>query len=74
MNYTAADETGLAITWIKYRGPGQVQLDSAVTPLSASGEEAVATANFSQSGTYVLRAYADDGAYTTYADVTVVVR
>jgi hypothetical protein len=74
VNYTAADETGLAITWIKYRGPGQVQLDSAVTPLSTSGEEAAATANFSQSGTYVLRAYADDGAYTTYADVTVVVR
>ncbi|MCH7673234.1 MAG: hypothetical protein IIB72_13810, partial [Proteobacteria bacterium] len=74
INYTAADETGLAITWIKYRGPGQVQFDSAVTSLLASGEEVVASVSFSQSGTYVLRAYADDGAYTRSSDVTVVVR
>jgi len=74
VNYVAADETGLAVTWIKYRGPGQVQFDSAVTPLSPTGEEAVASVSFSQSGTYVLRAYADDGAYTTFSDVTVVVR
>ncbi len=74
VNYTAADETGLAVTWIKYRGPGQVQFDSAVTPLSPTGEEAVASVSFSQSGTYVLRAYADDGAYTRFSDVTVVVR
>ena len=74
VNYVAADETGLAVTWIKYRGPGQVQFDSAVTPLSPTGEEAVASVSFSQSGTYVLRAYADDGAYTRFSDVTVVVR
>lgn len=74
INYTAADETGLAITWIKYRGPGQVQFDSAVTSLVASGEEAVVSASFSQSGTYVLRAYADDGAFTRSSDVTVVVQ
>ena len=52
VNYTAADETGLAVTWIKYRGPGQVQFDSAVTPLDPSGEEAVASVSFSQSGTF----------------------
>ncbi|MFP6825809.1 MAG: hypothetical protein VB977_06855 [Pseudohongiellaceae bacterium] len=74
INYTAADETGLAITWVKYRGPGQVKFDSAVTSLVASGEETAASASFSQSGTYVLRAYADDGAYTRSADVTVVVQ
>ncbi len=74
VNYIAADETGLAVTWIKYRGPGQVQFDPAVTPLSPTGEEAVASVSFSQSGTYVLRAYADDGAYTRFSDVTVVVR
>ena len=74
VNYIAADETGLAVTWIKYRGPGPVQFDSAVTPLSPAGEEAVASVSFSQSGTYVLRAYADDGAYTRFSDVTVVVR
>ena len=54
INYIDADETGLAITWIKYRGPGQVQFESAVTPLPATGEETVASASFSQSGTYVL--------------------
>jgi len=32
------------------------------------------TATFSQPGTYVLRAYADDGAYTRSAEVTVEVR
>ena len=74
INYTAADKTGLAITWIKYRGPGPVQFDSAVTSLLASGEEVVASVSFSQSGTYVLRAYADDGSYTRSSDVTVVVQ
>lgn len=74
VNYVAADETGLAVTWIKYRGPGQVQFDSAVTPVGASGEETVATVNFSQSGTYILRAYADDGAFTRSSDITVVVQ
>ena len=54
INYIDADETGLAITWIKYRGPGQVQFESAVTPLPATGKETVASASFSQSGTYVL--------------------
>jgi hypothetical protein len=51
-----------------------VKFDSAVTSLVASGEETAASASFSQSGTYVLRAYADDGAYTRSADVTVVVQ
>lgn len=74
VNYTAADKTGLALTWIKYRGAGQVQFDSAVTALDPTGEEAVASVSFSQSGTYVLRAYADDGTFTRSSDVTVVVR
>jgi len=74
INYTAADKTGLALTWIKYRGPGQIRFDSAVTALSPSGEEAVSSVSFSQSGTYVLRAYADDGAYTRFSDVTVLVK
>ena len=74
VNYTAADETGLAITWIKYRGPGQIQFESAVTALDPTGEETVAAVSFSQSGTYVLRAYVDDGIFTRFTDVTVVVR
>ncbi|MDA1370348.1 MAG: hypothetical protein O2971_06255 [Proteobacteria bacterium] len=74
VNYIAADETGLAVSWIKYRGPGQVNFDTAVASLDPAGQEITAAASFSQSGTYVLRAYADDGIYTTYSDVTVVVR
>ena len=74
VNYIAADETGLGVTWIKYRGPGPVEFDSAVTALSPTGEEVVTSVSFSQSGTYVLRAYADDGTFTRFSDVTVVVR
>ena len=74
VNYVSADETGLGVTWIKYRGPGPVEFDSAVTALSPTGEEVVTSVSFSQSGTYVLRAYADDGTYTRFSDVTVVVR
>ncbi len=73
VNSTAADETGLAVTWIKYRGPGQVQFDAMVKALNPTGEETVASARFSQSGTYVLRAYADDGNFTQSVDVTIVV-
>ena len=69
VHYSAADETGLAITWIKYRGPGEVQFDSAVTPLAPAGEEVVASASFSESGTYVLRAYADDSTYTRHTEI-----
>ena len=74
VNYAAADKTGLALTWIKYRGPGQVYFDNNAVELDPSGEEQVTAATFSQSGTYVLRAYADDSTYTTYSEVTVVVR
>ena len=74
VNYAAADETGLAITWIKYRGPGEVFFDGAVAAVQPSGEEVLATATFSASGDYVLRAYADDSTYTRYSEVTVQVR
>ena len=74
VNYVAADETGLALTWIKYRGPGDVFIENDVAKLDPSGEETVTAATFSRSGTYVLRAYADDSTYTTYSEVTVVVR
>jgi len=33
VNYVAADETGLALTWIKYRGPGQVLFDNELVRL-----------------------------------------
>lgn len=71
VNYIAADETGLGLTWIKYRGPGEVFFENAVSSLDPAGEEAVTSASFSQSGTYVLRAYADDSTFTTYSEVIV---
>ena len=74
VHYAAADKTGLAITWIKYRGAGDVLLEESVFPVDPSGEEILTTARFSETGTYVLRAYADDGTYLRSADVTVVVR
>jgi len=74
VNYIAADETGLALTWIKYRGPGQVFFDNAISSLNPSGEEVVSSATFTQSGTYVLRAYADDSTYTTYSELNVIVQ
>ena len=74
VNYVAADETGLGLTWIMYRVPGQVHFDSPITALRVTGEETITTATFSQPGTYELRAYADDGAYTRSASVTVEVR
>ena len=74
VNYAAADKTGLALTWIKYRGPGQVYFDNNVVELDPGGEEGVTAATFSQSGTYVLRAYADDSTYTSYSEITIEVR
>ena len=74
VNYVSADNTGLAVTWLKYRGPGEVYFENQVTELDPSGEEVVANATFSESGTYVLRAYADDSTYMKYAEVTVEVQ
>jgi hypothetical protein len=48
-----------------------VTLTPASPPISAGN--ATATATFSEPGTYVLRAYADDSVLTASADVTVVV-
>lgn len=73
VNFVAADATGLAVTWIKYRGPGEVFFESTVTPLNPAGEETATTAIFTEPGDYVLRAYADDGNFTRYTDVTVLV-
>ena len=70
-----AGETGLALTWVHYRGPGAVTFD----PMSMSvdggrGGEVVTTVTFTERGTHVLRGYADDSINTTPIDVTVTVR
>ena len=64
-------EVGLTVTWVHYRGPGKVTFNPASPPIS--GGNATTTAAFSQPGTYVLRAYADDSVLTASTDVTVVV-
>ena len=70
-----AGETGLGITWLHYRGPGRVRFD----PMSASveggrGGQVETTVTFTEPGTHVLRAYADDSITTTSLDVTVTVK
>ncbi len=73
----SAQETGLAVSWLHYRGAGTVTFEPRVVPIKSEGKavagRASTTVRFSGPGTYVLRAFADDGIYTTPVDVTVVV-
>jgi hypothetical protein len=61
--------TGLAVTWTHWRGPGRV----AFKPPTMVVKDGVATtqAVFSAPGTYVVRAFADDGVLLGSGDVTV---
>ena len=71
--------SGLTVSWYQYRGPAKVTFDPAEpvrvgTPGEPTADgKAVATARFTEPGTYVLRATADDGALSNTADVTIVV-
>jgi hypothetical protein len=67
----ADDVKGLSVTWVHYRGPGRVSFD----PISLSGVSGQAStrATFSEPGTYVVRAYADDSVLTATVDVTITV-
>ena len=67
-----AYQTGLAVTWRHYRGPGTATFDPRATAVRADGH-ATTTVRFSEPGTHVIRAVADDSTYTSGADVTVVV-
>ena len=64
---------GLSVTWMEYRGPAKVTFDSG-GPIGVTGGQAVASAQFSEPGTYVLRATASDGALSTKAEITVSVK
>src|SRR6185503_20223989 len=70
----AAYETGLAITWLHYRGPGTVTFEPQVSAAAIRGGKVTTTATFSEPGTYIIRAVADDGVLTTPSDVTVIVK
>ena len=58
---------------MEYRGPAKVTFESA-GPMAVSGGQATATAQFSEPGTYVLRATASDGALLTKTEITLSVK
>jgi hypothetical protein len=60
---------GLAVTWTQWRGPGKLSFDPA-TMVVKDGKATTHVA-FTEPGTYVVRAYADDGIVTTPVDVTI---
>jgi hypothetical protein len=63
---------GLTMSWMQLRGPAKAVLEGA-GPASPTDGKASLVARFSQPGTYVLRAIANDGALSTTTDVTIVV-
>jgi hypothetical protein len=67
-------QSGLAVRWIEYRGPGNVTFESpAAKPVYGQPVTANTTATFSAPGTYVLWAIARDGVAQTPYPVTVTV-
>jgi hypothetical protein len=60
---------GLAVTWTHWRGPGKLTFNP-MTMVVKDGKATTSVA-FSDPGTYVVRAYADDGILMTPADVTI---
>ena len=67
-----AAATGLAVTWLHWHGPGVVMFDPQV-PEIGTGGSAVTTGSFTEPGTYVLQAVADDTVYVSPVNVTVTV-
>ena len=67
-----AAATGLAVTWLHWRGPGEVTFRPRV-PEIGEGGRAVTEVSFSEPGTYVLQAVADDTVYVTPVNITVTV-
>jgi len=63
---------GLNVTWAQYRGPAKVVFDHSGPILVADGK-AVTSVRFTQPGTYVLRATANDGELSTTSDVTITI-
>jgi len=61
---------GLTVSWMQLRGPAKISFEPSGAT-SVVGGKAEVTARFSESGTYQLRATANDGALSTRADVTI---
>jgi hypothetical protein len=72
-NVDAGRPRGLTVSWMQYRGPAKVIFDSA-GPTPVTDGKAVTMAHFTEPGTYVLRAIANDGQLSTRSDVTVSVK
>ena len=68
----SAATTGLAVTWLHWRGPGQVTFDPRVPDIGEGGR-AVTRVSFMEPGTYVLQAVVDDTVFVTPINVTVTV-
>jgi hypothetical protein len=63
----------LGVTWVVYRGPADgVKFEP--QRVAVTNGKATSTVSFGKPGSYVLRAYADDGVLITPADVAVNVR
>jgi hypothetical protein len=65
----------LGVIWVQHRGPGRVTFDPMRQPIAdGTAGQAATRVSFREPGTYVLRAYADDGILLDSVDVTVVVK
>jgi hypothetical protein len=64
---------GLSVNWLEYRGPGKVTFEPG-GPILVKNGQAITNARFTEPGTYILRAVANDGALATAADVTITIR
>jgi hypothetical protein len=60
---------GLAVTWTHWRGPGMLSFEP-MTMVVKDGKATTKVA-FPEPGTYIVRAYADDGILSTPVDVTI---
>ena len=68
-----AATTGLAVTWLHWRGPGMVTFDPQVQEMGEA-RRAVTRVGFTEPGTYVLQAVADDTVLMNQAEITVTVK
>ena len=63
---------GLTVSWMQLRGPAKIVFEPAGAIPVGNGKAGV-TARFTERGTYVVRATANDGALSTRADATITV-
>jgi len=69
-NTAARPRAGLSVTWFEYRGPAKVVFENSGA-IPVAGGQALTTARFSEPGSYVLRATANDGGLSVTSDIAV---